>query len=129
MHAGMKRLLAFAAVLALAACASTTPSDHPAPAQPAAAKDCHCDDDSAENLRGFAFKGRIAAVLADQGEWRVSSGEIPGAMPAGTHEFKVAPDVLSAVQPGREILARIEWRNDAWWIFDVRLLIPLHAVP
>jgi hypothetical protein len=125
----MKRPLAFVAVLALAACASTPPKDHPALTPPPAANDCHCDDNSSGQLRGFAFKGRIVAVLAGQGEVRVAFGGIPGALPAGTREFKTAPEVLSAVQPGRDILARIELRDREWWLFDVRLLIPLPATP
>ena len=125
--AGMKRPLAFAAMLTLAACASTPTKNSAAP--PAPVNDCHCDDDSAEKLHGFAFKGRIVAVLAEQGALRIAFGEIAGALPAGTREFKTAPEVLAAVQPGRDILARIEQRNGEWWLFDVRLLIPLPAAP
>jgi len=123
----MKRPLAFAVMLTLVACASTPPKNPAVP--PAPANDCHCDDDSAEKLHGFAFKGRIVAVLAEQGELRISFGEIAGVLPPGTREFKTAPEVLAAVQPGREILAHIEQRNGEWWLFDVRLLIPLPAAP
>jgi hypothetical protein len=122
----MKHPLAFFAVLALAACASTPPKDHLAATTPAT-NDCHCDDDTANELHGFAFKGRIVAVQADQGVVLVAFHEIPGALPAGTREFKAAPQALAAVQPGREILARIEQRNGEWWLFDVRQLIPLPA--
>jgi hypothetical protein len=114
------------AVLSLAACASTPLKDHPA-ATPA--NDCHCDDNPPDNLHSFAFKGRVVAVLAAQGEARVAFDEIPGALPAGTHDFRTAPEVLSAVQPGRDILARIELHHGEWWLFDVRLLIPLRAAP
>jgi hypothetical protein len=124
--ARMKRPLALIAVLTLAACASPPPKDSAAPS-PTPANDCHCDDESSDKLHGFAFKGQIVAVLAEQGEVRVTFGEIPDAMPAGTREFKAAPEVLSAVQPGRDILARIERRNGEWWLFDVRLLVPLPA--
>jgi hypothetical protein len=123
----MKRPLAIIAVLTLAACASTTPNSRTASASLPPAKDCHCDDDSPGNRHGFAFKGRIVAVLAEQGQLRITFGEIPDAMPAGTREFKTAPEVLAAVQPGRDILGRIELRNGEWWLFDVRLLIPLPA--
>jgi hypothetical protein len=119
----MKRLLAFIPLLALAACDSISPTDRAAFAPPPPPSDCHCDD--SQNQRGFAFKGRIVAVLAGQDELRVLFDEIPGAMPAGTREFKTAPEVLPAVQPGQEILARIEWRGGEWWIFDVRRLIPV----
>ena len=110
----MKRPLALFAVLTLAACASTPPKDHPAPTPPSAANDCHCDDDASDELHGFAFKGRIVAVQAEQGIVLVSFNEIPGALPAGTREFKAAPKALAAVQPGHDILARIEQRNGEW---------------
>jgi hypothetical protein len=119
--------LAFIAGLAFAACASTPPKNHVSPTPPSPANDCHCGDEALEKLHGFAFKGRIVAVLTELGELRVSFDEIPGAMPAGTREFKTEPEVLAAVQPGRDILARIEQRNGEWWLFDVRLLIPLPA--
>jgi hypothetical protein len=61
----MKRPLALVAVLTLAACASTPPKDHPAATTPSPANDCHCDDPTPDNLHGFAFKGRIVAVLAE----------------------------------------------------------------
>jgi Copper binding periplasmic protein CusF len=125
----MKRPPALIAVLTLAACASTPPKDHPAAAPPPPANDCHCDDDASNELHGVAFKGRIVAVQAEQGVVLVASHEIPGALPAGTHEFKAAPEALAAVQPGHDILGRIEQRNGEWWLFDVRLLVPLHAAP
>lgn len=120
------------AALALAGSVSFAASDKapPAPPPPAAAfKDCHCDDNPPEKLHGFAFKGRVVAVLIEQGTLRLAFGEIPGALPAGTREFKATPEVLTAVQPGREILARIEQRNGEWWVFNVRLLIPLSSKP
>jgi hypothetical protein len=123
----MKRPLALVAVFTLAACASVPPKDHPAPTTPSPASDCHCDDDEADELHGFAFKGRIVAVQADQGVVLVAFHEIPGALPAGTREFKASPQALAAVQPGHDILARIEQRNGEWWLFDVRLLVPLPA--
>jgi hypothetical protein len=125
----MKRPLVVIAVLTLAACASTPPQEQPAPRPQSAANDCHCDDDASNELHGFAFKGRIVDVQAKQGVALVAAHEIPGALPAGTHEFKAAPEALAAVQPGCEILARIEQRNGEWWLFDVRLLIPLPAAP
>lgn len=125
----MKHPLAFFAVLALAACASAPPKDHPAATPPPTANDCHCDDNAADELHGFAFMGRIVAVQADQGVVLIAFHEIPGALPAGTREFKAAPQALAAVQPGRDILAHIEQRNGEWWLFDVRVLVPLPAVP
>ena len=97
----------------------------PVSAAPAQADDCHCNDHTLEKLPGFPFKGRVVAVLAGRGTVQVAYGEIPGALPAGTREFKAEPAVLAAVAPGREILARIEQRKGEWWLLDVRLLIPL----
>jgi hypothetical protein len=122
----MNRLLALVAVLTLAGCASPPPKDHPA-ATPPPANDCHCDDNPPDNLHSFAFKGRIIAVQADQGLVLVTFDEIPGALPAGTREFKATPEVLSTVQPGRDILARIALHHGEWRLFDVRLLVPLPA--
>jgi Copper binding periplasmic protein CusF len=124
---GMKRPSALVAVLTLAACASTPPKDHTAPSPPA--NDCHCDDDTPDHLHGVVFKGRIVAVQAEQGVVLVAFHEIPGVLPAGTREFKAAPEALAAVQPGHDILGRIEQRNGEWWLFDVRLLVPLPAAP
>lgn len=122
----MNRLLVVPALLALAAVPAPAADDSAVtPAAPAKTDDCHCDDKSPEKLRGFAFKGRVVAVLAGHGAVRVAYDEIPGALPAGTHDFKAEPAVLAAIGPGREILARIEQRNGEWWLFDVRLLIPL----
>lgn len=120
------------AALALAGGVSFAADDKtsPPPSPPAAVfKDCHCDDNPPEKLQGFAFKGRVVAVLVGQGTLRLSFEEIPGVLPAGTREFKATPEVLTAVQPGREILARIEQRNSEWWVFSVRLLIPLSSTP
>ena len=50
--------------------------------------------------------------------------ELPGVFAAGTRDFKTAPEVLTAAQPGRAILGRVELREGAWWLFDVRLLGP-----
>ncbi|HTQ30767.1 MAG TPA: hypothetical protein VMI53_06115 [Opitutaceae bacterium] len=122
--------LPVAALLVLAAGPAWAASDGATAVPPAArTDDCHCNDKSPEKLRGFAFKGRVVAVLAGRGEARVAFGDIPGALPAGTHDFKADPAVLAALGPGREILARIEQRNGEWWMFDVRLLIPLPAKP
>ncbi len=126
----MKQLPAAIVLLTLAA-GSLRAANDGATATPPAARtdDCHCNDKSPEKLRGFAFKGRVVAILAGRGEVRVAFGEIPGALPAGTRDFKADPAVLAAVGPGREILARIEQRHGGWWLFDVRLLIPLPAKP
>jgi len=122
----MKCLLLLAATVALTSALARADGNGGSTAPPGAkADDCHCDDKSPEKLRGFPFKGRVIAVQAERGEVRVTSGEIPGALPAGTHDFKADAAVLAALGPGREFLARTEQRKGEWWLFDVRLLVPL----
>lgn len=86
-----------------------------------AAKNCDCAPTAAE-LQGFPLRGTIVAIPADRGALRVRHDELPGVLAAATREFRVAPDILAAVQAGREFIGRIERRDGAWWLFDVRLL-------
>ena len=44
----------------------------------------------------------------------------PGIFSAGTHEFHVASPLLQTAETGREFLGRIEERDGAWWLFDLR---------
>jgi hypothetical protein len=88
----------------------------------AAAKDCDCAP-TPEQLAGFPVRGTIAAILADRSVLRVAHGEIPGVLAAGVDEFRAAPDVLAAVTAGRQFLGRIERRDGAWRVYDVRLLV------
>src|SRR5438309_861065 len=126
--AAVNRLVVILIAFTLAGCAAPA-GDRPVgripPAPPAKTNDCHCGDQA----RGFAFRGRIVAVLLEQSELQIAYGEIPGVLPAGTSAFKAAPEVLAAVQPGREIFARIEQRHGEWWIFDVRLLLRRPVAP
>ena len=71
---------------------------------------------------GFTMRGTIVTLASDLGILRVQHPEIPGVLAAGTHDFRVAPEVLAAVVTGRQFLGRIEQRDGAWWVFDVRLL-------
>jgi hypothetical protein len=87
----------------------------------AATKDCDCAP-TPEQLAGFPMRGAIAATAAERGALRVEHEEIPGLFAAGAHEFRAAPDVITSLAAGRQILGRIEQRDGAWWIFDVRLL-------
>ena len=72
---------------------------------------------------GFPMRGAIAAIATERGALRVTHGEIPGVLAAGAHEFRAAPGVLAAVAPGRQFFGRIERRDGAWWVFDVRLVV------
>jgi hypothetical protein len=86
-----------------------------------AERNCDCAP-SAVELQGFPIRGTITNSLPSPGTLRVSHSELPGVFPEGTREFKVAPEVLAAVQPGRQFLGRIEKRDNDWWLFDLRLL-------
>ncbi len=88
----------------------------------AANSDCHCAP-TPEQLLGYPIRGAITALDATRGEVTAKHAELPGLLPSGSHVFQVAPALLSAVQPGREFLGRIEQRSGAWWLFDVRLLV------
>lgn len=87
----------------------------------AATKDCDCTP-TPEQLAGFPVRGTIAAVVAAPGALRVRHEEIPGVLAPGTDEFRVAADVLAGVAVGRQFLGRIERREGAWWVYDVRLM-------
>jgi hypothetical protein len=64
----------------------------------------------------------VTAVAADRGTLRLQHVALPGVLRAGERDFKAAPNVVAALQAGREILGRVEQRSGEWWIFDVRLL-------
>ena len=49
--------------------------------------------------------------------------EVPGIFAEGAREFRVAPEVLAqAGESGRQFFGRVEKRDGAWWLFDVRLI-------
>lgn len=84
-------------------------------------KDCDCAP-TVEQLLGLPTRGAILTVTAASGKLRARHDEVPGVLAAGTHEFHAAPDVLAAVQPGRQFFGRLERRDGTWWLYDVRLL-------
>lgn len=86
-----------------------------------AEKNCDCAP-TADQLKGFSIRGTIADRPAGSAALRVQHLEVPGIFEAGTRDFKVEPAVLAAVQAGRQFLGRIEKRDGAWWLFDVRLI-------
>lgn len=75
-----------------------------------------------EELRGAGLRGQILAVSSDHGSVRLRHSAIPGLLRAGEREFKIAPETAAALQAPSEILGRIEQRDGAWWLFDVRRL-------
>jgi hypothetical protein len=89
-----------------------------------AERNCECAP-TAEELRGFPIRGSILGAPGEAGSVRIQHAEVPGVFGAGTREVRVAADARSSIQPGREFLGRIERRDGAWWLFNVRLL----AVP
>lgn len=87
-----------------------------------AEKNCDCAP-AAGQLQGFPIRGTIAAVNARDGTLRLEHGALPGVFVAGTRDFKVSAEVLTAAaQPGRQILGRAEPRDGAWWLSDVRFI-------
>ena len=85
----------------------------------------HCDcAPTPEQLRGFSIRGVISAAGAETATLRIQHHEVPGVFAEGTRDFKVAPALLGgAMQPGRQFLGRVEQRDGAWWLFDVRLIV------
>ncbi|HWA08734.1 MAG TPA: sialidase family protein [Opitutaceae bacterium] len=87
----------------------------------AADSSCSCSP-SGEQLVGYPIRGRVTGVESSRSLLRLEHVALPGVLHAGEHEFKAAPNVLGALQAGRDVLARVEQRNGEWWIFDVRIL-------
>lgn len=91
-----------------------------------AEKNCDCAP-SAEELRGYSFRGTIVEVQSApaSGEWRtvrVAHGGVPGIFEEGTRVFVVTPELAAQLPGGRSFLGRIERRGGDWRLFDVRLL-------
>ena len=87
-----------------------------------AEKNCDCAP-TPEQLRGFSLRGVITGENAATATLQVRHFEVPGIFAEGPREFKVATALLGgAVQPGRQFLGRIEKRDGAWWLFDLRLI-------
>ena len=85
-------------------------------------RNCNCAP-TPEQLRGYSFRGQIVGVGPAAATLQVKHPEIPGVLPEGTRDFRVAPELAAAAgQPGRQFLGRIEKRDAAWWLFDVRFL-------
>lgn len=86
-----------------------------------AENDCGCAP-TPDQLLGFGLRGTITDSLPSPGTLRVRHQELPGVLAAGTREFKAAPEVLAAAQPGRQFLGRVIRREGEWWLFDLRIL-------
>lgn len=86
-----------------------------------AEKNCDCAP-TADQLQGFPMRGQIVEILPDTSAVRVRHSDLPGIFPSGTRDFKVTPETLAAVVPGRQFLGRIERRDGTWRLFDLRLI-------
>ncbi len=86
-----------------------------------AGSNCDCAP-TPEQLQGFPVRGQLIEALRDGGAVRINHHELPGIFPAGTHVFKVAPDVLRTFEAGRQFFGRLEKRDGAWWLFDIRFI-------
>ena len=87
-----------------------------------AEKNCDCSP-TAEQLQGFSIRGTILAAQPGRGGLRVRHFEVPGIFAEGEREFNVAPEVFGKIgDPGHQFLGRVEKRDGAWWLFDVRLI-------
>ncbi|MBI5689110.1 MAG: exo-alpha-sialidase [Verrucomicrobia bacterium] len=88
-----------------------------------AEKNCDCAP-TPEQLRGYPIRGTVLRARPEAGRLEIRHGEVPGVIAAGDREMRVAPELQAgASQPGREFLGRIERRDGAWWLFDVRFIV------
>jgi hypothetical protein len=82
-------------------------------------KNCDCSP-TPDQLQGFPLRGTVVRS-GTAGTWRVQHPAIPGIFPAGTQDFRTDAAALApSATPGRQFLGRIERRDGAWWLFDVR---------
>ena len=87
-----------------------------------AEKNCDCSP-TTEQLQGFSIRGSVVTAQPGAAVMRVRHFEVPGIFVAGEREFHVAPEVAArAGGPGQQFLGRVEKRDGAWWLFDVRLI-------
>lgn len=86
-----------------------------------AEQNCDCAP-SPEELVGFTLRGTFAEKSSVPGTVRVRHDEVPGLFAAGARDFRVAPELAAAAEPGRRFLGRVERRDGTWWLFGVRLL-------
>ena len=97
---------------------ATLPAAEPVPRKPC----LPCDEEDANAQRGYPVRGRILGVDPERHQVLVKHREIPGVMRAMTMVFNVDPAVLPALKRDQELLGRIEKRDHAWWLFNIKLL-------
>ena len=69
------------------------------------------------------FRGTVRRVAPLSGLVTFDHEELPGILDQGSDFFRAAPELAAILKPGSACLARIERRDGAWRIFDVRLLV------
>lgn len=85
-------------------------------------KTCDCPQ-AFDQFRGFSIRGTIVSTQPAEKTVRVNHFEVPGIFPAGTRDLAIDPELLARItEPGRSFLGRIERRDGAWWIFDLRFI-------
>jgi hypothetical protein len=86
-----------------------------------AEKSCDCAP-TADQLQGFPIRATVVGSPA-AGVLRVSHAELPGIFAAGTRDFRLATSIpAAATEAGRTLLGRIDRRDGAWWLSDIRLI-------
>jgi hypothetical protein len=97
----------------------------PGPDELAAAESvCDCAAGN-EELAGSPLRGKVLSMTPDSGLVRIQFNAVPGLLRPGQRDFKAAPDLLTALQPGQDLLARIEQRGGEWWILEARASSPI----
>jgi Cu/Ag efflux protein CusF len=70
------------------------------------------------------LKGVIVDILPARSALLVKHEEIPGVMRAMTMMFQVESPVLERVKRGDAIRARMQRRDDGWWLLDIEVVTP-----
>ncbi len=94
----------------------------PRPETAKTANPCNCPTGD-EAARGHALKGRIISFAPERGTLRVKHEDVAGVLPAATTEFRIDPATQNLATTGNELFARIEKRDNTWWLFDARLIV------
>jgi hypothetical protein len=88
-----------------------------------AERNCDCAP-TPEQLRGISLRGIILSVKPEPATMQIKHFEVPGVFAEGVRDFRIAPELAGhAAQVGRHFLGRVEKRDGAWWLFDLRLIV------
>jgi hypothetical protein len=79
----------------------------------------------AESTRpGHAIIGHIVRLIPEKHQVILTHQEVPGILPAGSTLFHIDDHTLRSLPSASALAARIEQRDGAWWVFEVRALVP-----